>query len=122
MTQNYLTIDFETYYDKKTYSLSKQTTEAYIRSPEFEVIGVSVQFNDEKPEIKNIMLPNKKENLLKVYEGDKWVYKNKLETISDLVDSKYNIIDDYNDFSIIDKIIKSKYMKLKIDFNKNNEN
>ncbi len=50
MTQNYLTIDFETYYDKKTFSLSKLTTEEYIRSPEFEVIGVSVQFNDEEPE------------------------------------------------------------------------
>ena len=55
----------------------------------------AIHFNDEKPENKNIMLPNKKENLLKVYEGDKWVYKNKLETISDLVDSKYNIIDDH---------------------------
>ena len=32
---------------------------------------------------------------------------------------KYNIIDDYNDFSIIDKIKKSKYLKLELDFNKN---
>ena len=55
----------------------------------------AIHFNDEKPENKNIMLPNKKENLLKVYEGDKWVYKNKLDTITDLVDSKYNIIDDH---------------------------
>ena len=39
----------------------------------------AIHFNDEKPENKNIMLPNKKENLLKVYEGDKWVYKNKLK-------------------------------------------
>jgi DNA polymerase len=35
-------IDFETYYSK-TYSLSKMTTEAYIRDPQFEVIGVSVK-------------------------------------------------------------------------------
>ena len=55
----------------------------------------AIHFNDEKPENKNILLPNKKENLLKVYEGDKWVYKNKLDTITDLVDSKYNIIDDH---------------------------
>jgi DNA polymerase I-like protein with 3'-5' exonuclease and polymerase domains len=34
-------IDFETYYDK-AFSLSKMTTEEYVRSPEFEVIGVSV--------------------------------------------------------------------------------
>jgi hypothetical protein len=40
-----VTIDFETYYDKE-YSLSKMTTEAYIRSPLFEVIGVGVKVND----------------------------------------------------------------------------
>jgi hypothetical protein len=40
-----VTIDFETYYDKE-YSLSKMTTEAYVRSPDFEVIGVGVKVND----------------------------------------------------------------------------
>ena len=55
----------------------------------------AIHFNDEKPENKNIMLPNKKDNLVKVFEGDKWIYKNKNETITDLVDSKYNIIDDH---------------------------
>ena len=40
-----VTIDFETYYDKD-YSLSKITTEAYVRSPLFEVIGVGVKVND----------------------------------------------------------------------------
>jgi DNA polymerase I-like protein with 3'-5' exonuclease and polymerase domains len=34
-----ITLDFETYYDKKTFSLKKCTTERYIRSPEFQVIG-----------------------------------------------------------------------------------
>lgn len=41
-----VTIDFETYYDKD-YSLSKMTTEAYIRSPDFEVIGVGVKVNND---------------------------------------------------------------------------
>lgn len=36
-----LVIDFETYYDKQ-YSLSKMTTEEYIRDSRFEVVGVSV--------------------------------------------------------------------------------
>ena len=57
----------------------------------------AIHFNDEKPENKNIMLPNKKENLVKIFQGDKWVYKNKSETISDLVDSKYTIIDEHYD-------------------------
>ena len=42
---NLLTIDFETYYDKQ-YGLKKYTTEAYIRDPKFEVIGVAVKEND----------------------------------------------------------------------------
>jgi DNA polymerase len=37
-----LTIDFETYYDR-TFSLSKMTTEEYIRSELFETIGVAVK-------------------------------------------------------------------------------
>lgn len=40
-----VTIDFETYYDRE-YSLSKMTTEAYVRDPRFEVIGVGVKVND----------------------------------------------------------------------------
>ena len=43
---NLIALDFETYYDK-TFSLSKITTEEYIRSNQFEVIGVSVKVNDE---------------------------------------------------------------------------
>lgn len=40
-----VTIDFETYYDKD-FSLSKITTEEYIRDPRFEVIGVAVKVGD----------------------------------------------------------------------------
>jgi DNA polymerase I-like protein with 3'-5' exonuclease and polymerase domains len=40
-----VTIDFETYYDKE-YSLSKMTTENYIRDPRFEIIGVAVKVNN----------------------------------------------------------------------------
>ena len=46
---NILTIDFETYYSRE-FSLTKVTTEEYVRSPEFEVIGVAVQVDDGKPE------------------------------------------------------------------------
>ena len=42
-------IDFETYYSQ-TFSLTKVTTEEYIRSPEFETIGVAVQIDGEKPQ------------------------------------------------------------------------
>ena len=37
-----ITLDFETFYDRD-YSLSKMTTEEYIRDPRFEVVGVGVK-------------------------------------------------------------------------------
>ncbi len=45
---NFITLDFETYYDKD-YSLSKMTTEEYVRDDRFEVIGVAVKVDDEEP-------------------------------------------------------------------------
>lgn len=47
MTQ-VVTVDFETFYSR-TYSLTKITTEQYVRSPEFEAIGVAIGFGDEQP-------------------------------------------------------------------------
>jgi DNA polymerase len=44
---NLITLDFETYYDKD-FSLSKITTEEYVRSDMFEVIGVGVKANNEE--------------------------------------------------------------------------
>lgn len=46
---NLITIDFETYYDKE-YSLSKITTEEYVRGDKFEVIGVGIKVNNEETE------------------------------------------------------------------------
>lgn len=42
---NIITLDFETYYDK-AFSLSKLTTEEYVRSDMFETIGVAIKEND----------------------------------------------------------------------------
>ena len=44
-----ITLDFETYYDRE-YSLSKLTTEEYVRDPRFEVIGVGVKVNNQPTE------------------------------------------------------------------------
>lgn len=49
---NYLTLDFETYYDKE-YSLSKKgmTTQDYIMSPKFEVLMASVKWGDGETQV-----------------------------------------------------------------------
>ena len=41
-----ITLDMETFYSQE-YSLSKMTTEEYIRDPRFQVVGVSTKVNDE---------------------------------------------------------------------------
>jgi len=44
-----ITVDFETFYSRDV-GFGKQTTEEYIRDPQFHVVGVSVQVDDGKPE------------------------------------------------------------------------
>ncbi len=46
---NIITLDFETYYDRE-FSLSKITTEEYVRDDRFEVIGVAVKENGNETE------------------------------------------------------------------------
>jgi len=46
---NIITLDFETYY-AVDFSLTRLTTEEYVRDDRFEVIGVAVQVNDDEPE------------------------------------------------------------------------
>lgn len=46
------TLDFETYYDQD-YSLSKMTTEDYVRDPRFEVIGLAIKKNDKSTKYLN---------------------------------------------------------------------
>ncbi len=45
---NLVTLDFETYFDPKTYSLSRKdcTTESYIRDPRFRAHGAGIKIND----------------------------------------------------------------------------
>ena len=53
----------------------------------------AVHFNDNKPENKNIKFTNKRDNKIKVFSENKWIHKNKDETINDLMDGKYFILD-----------------------------
>jgi hypothetical protein len=54
-----------------------------------------VHFSETKPENKNIALTNKNDNKIKIFSDNKWVYKNKDETINELMDGKYFILDSF---------------------------
>ena len=47
---NYLTLDFETYYNKEI-NLKKMTTQAYVMHPQMEVLMVSAKFNEDPVQI-----------------------------------------------------------------------
>lgn len=60
-----ITIDFETYYDRE-YSLSKMTTEEYVRDDRFEVIGVGVKVDDNE----TVWCANEIDKFLSQYDWD----------------------------------------------------
>jgi DNA polymerase len=61
---NLVTCDLETFYSQ-TYSLTKVTTEEYIRSPQYETIGISLKLNDDptvwvpQPKVDKVLRQNK---------------------------------------------------------------
>ena len=65
-----------------------------------------VHFNDNKPENQNILYPNKKENKIKIFKDNKWVYKDKKEVLDDLIDGKYFILDCHYETVLKDKFNK----------------
>ena len=76
-----------------------------------------VHFNKNKPENKNILLPNKKENKIKIFKKNKWVYKKKDEILNDLIDGKYFIMDTHYE-TICDKIKNRKYENFRNKYDK----
>ena len=78
----------------------------------------AVHFNNEKPENKNIAFTNKKDNRIKVYSEDKWIFKDKDDIIHDLIDGKYFILDTHYDEVVetLNKTSKTSYTKFRTFF------
>jgi hypothetical protein len=56
-----------------------------------------IHFNPEHVENQNVKIPNKKDSFAKVYDGTKWEYKDKHETIENMTDKAYGIINKHYD-------------------------
>jgi hypothetical protein len=78
----------------------------------------AVHFNPGKPENKNISFPNKKENMIKIFRGNQWIYKDKEDVINELLDGKYLILDcHYEEVEQdMNKYHYNNYQKFKTDF------
>lgn len=71
----------------------------------------AIHFHPNHKENHNILIPNKKQSLAKIYNGQAWEYKNKNDTIDDITDKAYDII--YNHYD--DAKSRNKYMDRFID-------
>jgi len=56
-----------------------------------------VHFSNKKPKNKNIALTNKNDNKIMIFKDDKWIYQNRKEVITELMDSNYYILDSHYD-------------------------
>ena len=71
-----------------------------------------IHFNEKYPANNNICLPNKKEPFVKVYQGESWIYKNKKETIQELIQKNCDRLDEYyeNKSDKMEKDAKKRYI------------
>jgi hypothetical protein len=84
----------------------------------------AVHFNDLKPENKNILLPNKKDNLVKIFNGDRWIHLNKDDVIKSLVSEKYIILDKHfqdKSETEIEEFVKENYVKFRDVYSKDKD-
>ena len=83
----------------------------------------AVHFNKSKPENKNILLTNKKDNKIKVYSGNKWVYKNKDEILKKIMDGNYFILDEHYEeiYTKIEKFQILNYETFRSKYDDNNK-
>jgi hypothetical protein len=54
-----------------------------------------IHFNVDKPENKNIMIKNIRDNKICIFQNGEWIYKNKKIALMSMIDDKYYILDDH---------------------------
>ena len=55
----------------------------------------AIHFNEEHKENQNIKIPNKKQALAQIFNGTDWVYKDKKDTIDNMTNKAYGIINEH---------------------------
>ena len=106
-----------------TYEYKRKLLEKYAPLTMIPKLIEDIHFNDAVPENKNIVYPNKKENKVKIYKDDKWSYEDKKYIINDLIDDKYNIIEDHYEIysSELNEMKQHRYDKFRLSYDNNND-
>ena len=55
----------------------------------------AIHFSPEHSENRNVMIPNRKDNIAKIWDGSKWVLKSKNITLNEMTDKAYNILNEH---------------------------
>lgn len=117
ITNNTQNIQLNNYGNEDLSHISDDMKDSLIKMPYSMIPKLieAVHFNHKKPENKNIALTNKNDNKIKIFNGSKWIYQNKEETLNDLVDGKYLILDTYYEYhsNNLEQICKTKYEKFR---------
>ena len=109
-------------YGKEDYSHINDQMLNYLVTIPYGMIPKMIEethFNEGKPENNNIKmtLANKKDNIIQVYQDNSWIYKDKSQVLSDLMDSKYSVIDTHYDKlennNAINPLVRTKYLKFR---------
>ena len=82
-----------------------------------------IHFHPEHPENMNIKITNKKLKYAKVWEGNKWNFKDKNQVIENMVEKGFNIIDQQysNNKEILDKHKNRNFDKFKKQYEENDK-
>ena len=79
-----------------------------------------VHFDENVPENHNISITNLKSKYIYIYDGDKWISKERNETIDNFIAKKYNLLvhkfDELGENKIIDEKVIEKFNKFSINY------
>ncbi len=91
------TININNYGEEDTKYITKEYIVNLLASKPFKAIPEMIKhthFNKEHPENQNIKITNKKEPYVKIMKNNKWLYQDRKNTITDLIDKQHLKISD----------------------------
>ena len=83
-----------------------------------------IHFNEKYPENQNIRMLNKRDGKLQILQQDKWIYVDKKEHMTQLIDDKNYILDQYYEDhkSNFNDNLQNRFDRFRINYSENNKN